>query len=187
MHPCSFSFLSHQSVPDSDGGGSVAGPCAGLRSCPSDACWLGFQVPLLQIFVPRVLPPHPVCLQAALPGVTVHEHHPQAETGQVQRVRLCGAHEGAVGRRPVQPEAGGSRWLLCSFCFTEEAEEEEEEEEEGEEEEKEGEEEEGEQSNNNPSTFTLHTKCRTEGKCVTSLWDAPQITKLFLCTSLKQM
>jgi len=48
-----------------------------------------FQVPLLQVVLPRVLPAHPVCLQAALPGTAVHEHHPQTETVQVQRVRMA--------------------------------------------------------------------------------------------------
>lgn len=54
---------------------------------PPNTCPLGFQVPLLQVVVSRVFPPHPVRLQAALPGTAVHEHHPQVEAVQVQRVR----------------------------------------------------------------------------------------------------
>ena len=48
-----------------------------------------FQVPLLQVVLPRILPAHPVRLQAALPGTAVHEHHPQTETVQIQWVRMA--------------------------------------------------------------------------------------------------
>lgn len=104
-----FNFLSHQYMSDSDrqlGERNVAVLCAGLCCHPSDQCCLGFQVPLLQVIVPCVLPPHPICLQAALPGVAVHEHYPQVETGQVQRVRMSRVTE---GQHPVQPKAEDSR------------------------------------------------------------------------------
>lgn len=55
-----------------------------LSHCPSNTCQLGFQVPLLQVILSRVFPPHPVCLQAALPGAAVHEHYPQVEAVQIQ-------------------------------------------------------------------------------------------------------
>lgn len=58
-----------------------------LSCCPSNICWLGFQVPLLQVVLSGVFSPHPVRLQAALPGTAVYEHYPEVKTVQVQWVR----------------------------------------------------------------------------------------------------
>lgn len=78
-------------------------------SFPSNTCRLGFQVPLLQVLLPRVLPPHPLRLQAALPGAAVHEHHPPAEAVQVQWVRPEAAL--AYGGRRCAPRRGRQRGL----------------------------------------------------------------------------
>lgn len=44
------------------------------------------QVSLLQVVVPRLLPPYTLRLQTALPGTAVHEHHPPTQTVALQRV-----------------------------------------------------------------------------------------------------
>jgi len=75
-------------------------------------------VPLLQVVLPRVLPAHPVCLQAALPGTAVHEHHPQTETVQVQRVRMAdGSLKRTVGMSDAV-ESGRDEDHLYSGVFT---------------------------------------------------------------------